>query len=102
MIGLITSYFKNLILISSQKINLKLIKCDFWLDFILFHFFKEIIKIVFLYSILYALLKFFLEIWSMKKKKEKEKCSKNIIIFSSNLNRIFCLENVEIWFSLFL
>ena len=39
------------------RINLKLIKCDFLLDFILFHFFKEIIKNVFLYGILSALLK---------------------------------------------
>ena len=31
-----------------------------------------------------------------------QKCSKNVIIFSSNLKRIFGLENVEIWFSLFL
>ena len=30
-----------------------------------------------------------------------QKCSKNVTIFSSNLNRIFGLENVEIWFSLF-
>ena len=27
---------------------------------------------------------------------------KNVIIFTSNLKRIFDLENVEIWFSLFL
>ena len=32
----------------------------------------------------------------------KKKCSKNVIIFSSNLKCIFGLENVEIWFSLFL
>ena len=31
-----------------------------------------------------------------------EKCSKNVTIFSSNLNRIFGLEKVQIWFSLFL
>ena len=31
-----------------------------------------------------------------------KKCSKKIIIFSSNLKCIFGLENVEIWFSLFL
>ena len=31
-----------------------------------------------------------------------QKCSKNVTIFSSNLKRIFDLENVEIWFSLFL
>ena len=31
-----------------------------------------------------------------------EKCSKNVTIFSSNLNHIFGLENFEIWFSLFL
>ena len=31
-----------------------------------------------------------------------QKCSKNVTIFSSNLKRIFGLENVEIWFSLFL
>ena len=40
------------------RINLKLIKGDFWLDFIFFHFFlKEIIKNVFLYGILSALSK---------------------------------------------
>ena len=40
------------------RINLKLIKSDFWLDFILFHFFKkEIIKNVFLYGIFSALSK---------------------------------------------
>ena len=40
------------------RINLKLIKSDFWFDFILFHFFKkEIIKNVFLYGILSALSK---------------------------------------------
>ena len=37
-----------------------------------------------------------------KKKKKTEKCSENVIIFSSNLNHIFGLENVEIWISLFL
>ena len=31
-----------------------------------------------------------------------QKCSKNVIIFSSNLKRIFGWENIEIWFSLFL
>ena len=31
-----------------------------------------------------------------------QKCSKNVTIFNSNLKRIFGLENVEIWFSLFL
>ena len=31
-----------------------------------------------------------------------QKCSKNVTIFSSNLNRIFGLEKVEIWFSVFL
>ena len=41
------------------RINLKLIKCDFLLDFILFHFLKEIIKNVFLNGILFALLKKF-------------------------------------------
>ena len=38
---------------------------------------------------------------SMKKFKKTEKWSKNVIIFSSNLNLSFGLENVEIWFSLF-
>ena len=42
------------------RINLKLIKCDFLLDFILFHFLKEITKNVFLNGILSALLK---KIW---------------------------------------
>ena len=36
------------------RINLKLIKCDFWLDFILFHFLKEII-IFFLFTASYLL-----------------------------------------------
>ena len=36
------------------------------------------------------------------KKKLKKKCSKTVIIFSRNLNRIFGLEKVEIWISLFL
>ena len=36
-----------------------------------------------------------------QKKKKTEKCSKNVTIFSSNWNRIFGLENIEIWFSLF-
>jgi len=31
-----------------------------------------------------------------------EKCSKNVTILSSKLNHIFGMENVEIWFSLFL
>ena len=31
-----------------------------------------------------------------------QKCSKDVTLFSSNLNRIFGLKNVEIWFSLFL
>ena len=34
--------------------------------------------------------------------KEIQKYSKNVIIFTSNLKRIFGLEKVEIWFSLFL
>ena len=34
--------------------------------------------------------------------KKIEKCSNNVIIFSSNLTCIFALENGEIWFSLFL
>ena len=33
--------------------------------------------------------------------KKKKKCSKNVIIFNSNLNRIFGLKKIEIWFSLF-
>ena len=37
-----------------------------------------------------------------EKIQKTEKCSKNVIIFSSHLNRIFGLEKVEIWFSLFL
>ena len=36
------------------------------------------------------------------KNSKKKKSSKNVIIFSSNLNHIFGLENGEIWFSLFL
>ena len=77
----------------------------FLLDFILLHFFKETAKNVFFYGILFA----------FKKKMEREKdmilekiqknrkmLKKNVAIFSSNLNRIFGLENVEIWFSLFL
>ena len=36
------------------------------------------------------------------KKKKEEKCSKKVTIFSSNLNCICGLENIEIWFSLFL
>ena len=39
---------------------------------------------------------------SYQKFQKTEKCSKNVTIFSSNLNFIFGLENVEIWFSLFL
>ena len=39
------------------------------------------------------------QIPSMKKFKNAQK---NVIIFTSNLKRIFDLENVEIWFSLFL
>ena len=48
------------------------------MDFILFHFFKEIIKNVFLYGILSALLKKkkYLEIWSMKNSKKKRKMLK--------------------------
>ena len=38
----------------------------------------------------------------MKIFKKIEKCLETVIIFSSNLNRIFGLENVEIWISLFL
>ena len=34
--------------------------------------------------------------------KKKKKCSENVIIFSSNLNCIFGMENVEIWISLFI
>ena len=59
------------------RINLKLMKCDFWLDFILFHFFKEIIKNVFLYCILSALLKKFwrYDPWKIQKKKKAQKTS---------------------------
>ena len=35
---------------------------------------------------------------SMKNFNKKKKSSKNVTIFSSKLNRIFGLENVEIWF----
>ena len=38
----------------------------------------------------------------MKNSKKLEKCSENVIIFNSNLNCIFGLENIEIWISLFL
>ena len=37
-----------------------------------------------------------------KFKKKKKKSSENVIILSSNLNRIFGLEKIEIWISLFL
>ena len=37
-----------------------------------------------------------------EKFKKKKKSLENVIIFSSNLNRIFGLENIEIWISLFL
>ena len=37
-----------------------------------------------------------------KKFQKKHKMLKNVTIFSSNLNRIFGLKNIEIWFSLFL
>ena len=37
-----------------------------------------------------------------KKKRKTEKCSKKVIIFSSNLNRIFGLKELEIWISLFI
>ena len=54
------------------RINLKLIKSDFWLDFILFHFFKEIIKKFFLYCILSALLKKFwrYDPWKIQKNRK--------------------------------
>ena len=39
---------------------------------------------------------------SYEKFQKTEKCFKNVTICSGNLNRIFCLENVEILFSLFL
>ena len=73
------------------------------MDFILFHFFNEIIKNVF-FMASYVL--FWKKIGDViiknkKIKKKIEKCSQNVIIFSSNLNRIFDLENVEIWISLF-
>ena len=58
------------------RINLKLIKCDFLLDFILFHFFKENNKKnVFLYGILSAFLKKFrrYDPWKIKKKEKKRK-----------------------------
>ena len=37
-----------------------------------------------------------------KFKKKQKNAKKNVIIFSSNLNRIFGQKNVEIWISLFL
>ena len=40
--------------------------------------------------------------WKISKKKKKKMLKKKVIILNSNLNRIFGLENVEIWFSLFL
>ena len=40
-------------------------------------------------------------IMKIKKKKKKESLE-NVIIFGSNLNRIFGQENIEIWISLFL
>ena len=71
------------------RINLKLIKCDFWLDFILFHFFfkeNNIKKNVFLYGILSALLKKFqrYDPWKIQKeKKRKEKILKKKTSLSS-------------------
>ena len=60
------------------RINLKLIKCDFWLDFIFFFiFFKEIRKNIFLYGILFAFLKKKMEIWSMKNSKNKKMLKKS-------------------------
>ena len=37
-----------------------------------------------------------------EKFKKKKHAQKHVIIFSSNVNRIIGLENVEIWFPLFL
>ena len=37
-----------------------------------------------------------------KIQKNRKMLKKKVTIFSSNLNHIFGLENVEIWFSLFL
>ena len=37
-----------------------------------------------------------------KIEKKQKNAQKNVIILSSNLNRIFGWENIEIWFSLFL
>ena len=46
--------------------------------------------------------KFFGDVIMKIKKIIIEQCSENVIIFSNNLNRIFGLENIEIWISLFL
>ena len=103
--GLIVSYSKHLILISSHKNLFKINQVWFLIGFhFISFFFKKIIKNVFLYGILSALLKKFWRYapWKIQKKKKKKKCSKNVIIFSSNLNRIFGQKNVEIWISLFL
>ena len=78
----------------------------FLLDFILLHFFKETTKNVFFYGILFAFIKKKMErekdMILEKIQKNRKMLKKNVAIFSSNLNRIFGLENVEIWFSLFL
>ena len=52
----------------------------------------------------YLLFKKKKKIWRYDPSKiqKTEKCSKNVIIFSNNLNRIFGQKNVEIWISLFL
>ena len=67
------------------RINLKLIKCDFWLDFILFQFFKENNKKIFFFMASYLLFwKKIPEIWSMKNsKKKKRKNSQKTSLFSA-------------------
>ena len=77
--GSITSYFKHLILIVPIRINLKLIKCEFWLNFILFYFFNK--KCFPLWHLICSFEKQFGEknIWSMKKFKKKKKVQKTLL-----------------------
>ena len=55
------------------RIHLKLIKCDFSLDFILFHFIKEVINFFFLMASYLLFWKFFGDIIHEKFKKKKKK-----------------------------
>ena len=89
------------------RINLKLIKCEFWLDFISFYFLiflrnnkKKMFSFMASYLFFWKTIWIEKKIWSMKIFKNYRKCSK-ASIFSINLNCIFGLEKIEIWFSLF-